>query len=157
MLNIAIDFAIGLVPFAGDVADAMFRCNTKNAIVLEEHLREKGKKSLREAGKAVPSTDPSDPDTFEEVDSRGEAINQQPRRNNNMPSNVETLDGRSVPVSDGRTAQRSAAGPSGADTREPRQSGRFSSWLWSRLSLSLFPLILAVSGVLRYVAAPQTR
>ncbi|CAO3702809.1 unnamed protein product [Rhizopus stolonifer] len=39
MVNIAIDFAIGLVPLAGDLLDIMYKCNTKNANLLEEHLK----------------------------------------------------------------------------------------------------------------------
>ncbi|KAL9059982.1 MAG: hypothetical protein Q9162_000832 [Coniocarpon cinnabarinum] len=33
MINLAVDFLIGLVPILGDIADAAFRCNTKNAAV----------------------------------------------------------------------------------------------------------------------------
>ena len=29
--NVVVDFVVGLVPFIGDVADAAFRANTKNA------------------------------------------------------------------------------------------------------------------------------
>ena len=51
--NITIDFVLGLVPFLGDVADAVFRANTKNAALLEEMLMkrvraaEKGEKTER--------------------------------------------------------------------------------------------------------------
>lgn len=48
MINVIIDFIIGLVPFIGDVADAVYKCNTRNAVILEKHLREKGAKSLKE-------------------------------------------------------------------------------------------------------------
>src|ERR1700736_3304272 len=37
--NIILDFGIGLVPFLGDIADALFRANTRNAVVLEKYLR----------------------------------------------------------------------------------------------------------------------
>lgn len=43
LLNIAIDFAVGLVPFIGDLADAAFKCNTKNLRILEVHLDKKYK------------------------------------------------------------------------------------------------------------------
>lgn len=36
--NIMLDFGLGLVPFLGDVADAVFRANTRNAWILEEYL-----------------------------------------------------------------------------------------------------------------------
>jgi len=42
--NIALDFGIGLVPVIGDIADAWFKCNTRNNILLERYLREKGQK-----------------------------------------------------------------------------------------------------------------
>lgn len=47
LINIFLDFVVGLVPFLGDVADALFRCNTKNAILLEKHLYEKGQRMVR--------------------------------------------------------------------------------------------------------------
>ncbi|KAH6680786.1 PH domain-containing protein [Halenospora varia] len=65
MFNIIVDFGIGLIPFLGDIADALFRANTKNAVVLEKFLREKGKKNIRQSGLRPPSTDPTDPDEFD--------------------------------------------------------------------------------------------
>lgn len=38
MFNIMLDFGIGLVPFLGDVADAWFKANTRNAWLLEDYL-----------------------------------------------------------------------------------------------------------------------
>ncbi|KAF2216468.1 hypothetical protein CERZMDRAFT_33580 [Cercospora zeae-maydis SCOH1-5] len=43
LINIAIDFLVGLIPFIGDLADAAFKCNTKNLRLLEEHLDSKHK------------------------------------------------------------------------------------------------------------------
>jgi len=65
-LNIVIDFGVGLVPFFGDLADALFRANTKNAIILEQHLREKGAKALKAQGRPAPAIDPSDPDQYDQ-------------------------------------------------------------------------------------------
>jgi|SRR5277367_2831333 len=42
--NMAFDFGIGLIPVVGDIADAWFKCNTRNNILLERFLREKGAK-----------------------------------------------------------------------------------------------------------------
>ena len=42
MANILLDFAIGLVPVLGDVADALFKANTRNVGLLYTHLRERG-------------------------------------------------------------------------------------------------------------------
>ncbi|KAF4636786.1 hypothetical protein G7Y89_g1286 [Cudoniella acicularis] len=64
MFNIIFDFGIGLVPFLGDLADAMFRANTRNAVVLEKYLRQKGARTLEEHGHRRGS-DPSDPDGFD--------------------------------------------------------------------------------------------
>lgn len=65
--NIAFDFVIGLVPFIGDLADAVFRANTRNAALLEAHLREVGKNNLRKSGQPLPAVDPSDPDEFDRI------------------------------------------------------------------------------------------
>lgn len=43
LINVAIDFVIGLVPFLGDVADGYFKANTKNVRVLENYLDKKYK------------------------------------------------------------------------------------------------------------------
>jgi hypothetical protein len=62
--NIALDFIIGLVPFLGDIADALYRCNTKNAILLEETLRKRG--ARRSAAQGIQVThDPSLPEHFD--------------------------------------------------------------------------------------------
>jgi hypothetical protein len=39
--NIVIDFAIGFVPILGDLADAFYRANTRNAWLLDAYLTEK--------------------------------------------------------------------------------------------------------------------
>lgn len=49
MINIILDFLVGLVPFLGDLADAAFKCNTKNVALLERHLDKKYRPSA-EAG-----------------------------------------------------------------------------------------------------------
>lgn len=41
LFNIVLDFAIGLVPFLGDVADAWFKANTRNVWLLEDYLLKK--------------------------------------------------------------------------------------------------------------------
>lgn len=45
LLNILLDFGVGLVPFLGDMADAWFKCNTRNLRLLEVHLDKKYKPS----------------------------------------------------------------------------------------------------------------
>jgi len=65
MFNICLDFGIGLIPFLGDIADAVFRANTRNAVVLEKFLRAKGAKALKNQGIATPPNDPTDPDEYD--------------------------------------------------------------------------------------------
>jgi hypothetical protein len=44
---------------------AVFRANTKNAAVLEKHLRIKGEARIKAQGAALPTVDPSDPDELD--------------------------------------------------------------------------------------------
>ena len=45
LFNMLLDFLVGLVPFVGDLADAAFKCNTRNVKLLEKHLDKKYKPS----------------------------------------------------------------------------------------------------------------
>ena len=69
MTNIIIDFFIGLIPFAGDLADALYKCNTRNAVLLEKYLRERG--AAQFAGQGAPAGEAIDMSLGEEFD-RGE-------------------------------------------------------------------------------------
>ena len=85
MFNIILDFGIGLVPFIGDLADAVFRCNTRNAVALESYLREKAAKERRNQG--LPHTvDPSLPEEFDRYDEGGADSPQEYQRNPTMSS-----------------------------------------------------------------------
>ncbi|KAI1151408.1 hypothetical protein F4825DRAFT_358422 [Nemania diffusa] len=64
-----IDLVIGLIPFVGDIGDALVLANTRNATALEKYLREKGRKNLRSSGQPIPATDPSDPVEFDRLHS----------------------------------------------------------------------------------------
>ncbi|KAI3337495.1 hypothetical protein HD806DRAFT_42055 [Xylariaceae sp. AK1471] len=64
---LVVDLIIGLIPFIGDVADALVLANTRNAAALETHLRGKGKKNLRSSGQPLPASDPSDPAEFDRL------------------------------------------------------------------------------------------
>lgn len=66
-MNIIVDFVIGLIPFIGDLADAAYKCNTKNVILLEDELRERGMKRIRQSGQVYPA-DPSLADEFDYQD-----------------------------------------------------------------------------------------
>lgn len=39
--HVIIDLLLGLIPFVGDILDSLYRCNTKNVMLLEQHLRTK--------------------------------------------------------------------------------------------------------------------
>lgn len=86
MFNILTDFVIGLVPFAGDLVDAAYKCNTRNAALLEAHLREEGRKNLKKSGLPVPAIDPSDADEFDRLQTQDppEYISNPPSRNASM-------------------------------------------------------------------------
>ncbi|KAI0433990.1 hypothetical protein F5Y09DRAFT_297447 [Xylaria sp. FL1042] len=64
-----VDLIIGLIPFVGDIADALVLANTRNAAALEAYLRKKGKKNLRASGQPIPASDPSDPAEFDRLHS----------------------------------------------------------------------------------------
>ncbi|EHK99508.1 PH-containing protein [Glarea lozoyensis ATCC 20868] len=66
MFNLALDFAVGLVPFIGDLADMLFRCNTKNAILLEDFLRKKGAKAMKAQGRTA-QRDSTLPEEFDRM------------------------------------------------------------------------------------------
>lgn len=72
LINVIFDFIIGLVPFVGDIADAMYKCNSRNAVLLEKHLREKGAKTLSKQKKPQdPGVDMSLPDEFDRYEEHG--------------------------------------------------------------------------------------
>jgi len=48
-MNILINFTVGLVWGIGDIADAIYKCNTRNVILLEKELRKRGAQRLTSA------------------------------------------------------------------------------------------------------------
>lgn len=58
VFNVIIDFVIGLIPFLGDLLDIAFKANTRNAIVLEDYLRQRGAANIAAQG-LPPQQDPS--------------------------------------------------------------------------------------------------
>lgn len=140
MFNIIIDFVIGLVPFFGDIADAAFRANTRNAMVLEEHLRRKGKKNLEQSGQLMPAVDPSSPEEFDRSESNNSPENGphsstqqpsarpgQPRSQHPMPSEPEVAEVRGGGWRNKTRANDIEMGRvdnSGSDGRKTNKSGR---------------------------------
>lgn len=128
MINIIMDFVIGIIPFVGDVADAAFRANTRNAIVLEEYLREKGKKNLKQGGKPIPATDPSDPEVFDRWEDgtppqyRSQPPSRQPSTRSQQPMPTEPTPAE---VRGGSRWGRNKARPNDVEMGEvSRDSGR---------------------------------
>ena len=142
IFNIGLDFAVGLVPLLGDLADAVFRANTRNAVILERYLREKGKRNLRASGAPLPAADPSDPAEYDrmEGDSSG-IVSSQPasgdERIMTLPTSAKVEDKRigrasSVPrnqlrdMEEGKAPQHSGSGSKKKATASSRngQSSR---------------------------------
>lgn len=46
LLNVGIDGAVGLVPVLGDIVDAFYKCNTRNAARLEKIFQKQGQQRL---------------------------------------------------------------------------------------------------------------
>ena len=90
--NIILDFLVGLVPFLGDIADALYRCNTRNVVLLEQHLREKGAKASQLRPDAQTRVDPSLPEEFDR--SSDEEIGDPPRYDSlqHGPSRARTVE-----------------------------------------------------------------
>jgi hypothetical protein len=114
MVNIVVDFAIGLVPFVGDLVDAAFKANTKNAVVLESYLREKGVKNLKAQGR-VSTLDPTDPDTFDKLEE------QTTPPSSNLPSRQPSRrqDHGPVPTRDPVVEERQGGWFSKSKTKQP--------------------------------------
>lgn len=66
LFNLILDFFIGLVPFVGDLADALYKCNSRNAVLLENYLRKQHEKRTKNGQQALP--DPSLPEEFDKYD-----------------------------------------------------------------------------------------
>ncbi|KAG0229964.1 hypothetical protein B0O80DRAFT_430280 [Mortierella sp. GBAus27b] len=56
--NVAVDFSLGFIPVVGDIGDFLFKCNTKNAQLFEDHLNKRAayRESQREKAAAEAST-----------------------------------------------------------------------------------------------------
>ncbi|CUS09760.1 unnamed protein product [Tuber aestivum] len=114
MFNVVIDFVIGLVPFLGDIVDIGFKANTRNAIILENFLRQRGAENNRRQG-LPQQPDPSLSDNYDR-DEQQEVIAQQPGARH--PPNFQRggffggLFGGSARVDDVEAQRASASVPS---------------------------------------------
>jgi hypothetical protein len=67
LVNIAVDFLVGLIPFVGDLADAALKANSKNVRLLEERLDEVYKpKALKDQEENLPKAQRPAPATVYE-------------------------------------------------------------------------------------------
>ena len=94
LINILVDFLIGLVPILGDLIDAYFKCNTRNVMIVEVELLEKfGPKSDEEKLHSVLGEPIGEPnDDLDEKPSRQSMGITEPRR----PQHAHTGDNRGV-------------------------------------------------------------
>jgi hypothetical protein len=120
-LNMAIDFAIGLVPFLGDIADAIYKCNTKNVVLLERELRKRGAQRLTPAQRQN-TVDPSLEDEYD-YDGQGgvmvqEAQEAPPPR---YTSQKGRRDDERVARSGGNNDRDLESGRNGAPQKPPRR------------------------------------
>lgn len=47
LVNVLFDFVIGFIPIVGDLGDAIYKCNTRNSVLLEDYLRRRAKANLK--------------------------------------------------------------------------------------------------------------
>lgn len=97
MINLIIDFIVGLVPFLGDIVDGIFKANTRNAVILEKHLREKGareqpKQKKQQDARGVQDTGGVDMSLPDEFDRNEHGV-------------VDTNSGMEMPTKPGRAQQ----------------------------------------------------
>jgi hypothetical protein len=50
-INLAIDFIIGFMSFIGDFADVIYKYNTRNTVLLENKLRKRGGRRLKDVNR----------------------------------------------------------------------------------------------------------
>ena len=50
-MNLVLDFMVGLIPLLGDLADAAYKCNTKNYVLLEKEMKKRSDERQRQAGR----------------------------------------------------------------------------------------------------------
>jgi len=126
MINVIIDFVIGLIPFLGDIVDIGFKANTRNAIVLENFLRERGAENIRRQGLPQPP-DPSLGDNYDR-DEQQEVINQrlgaQPPSSHQRGGFLGGLFGGGAIADDVEAQRASVPVPSSSKQRSTRHGSR---------------------------------
>lgn len=111
IFNIAFDFALGLVPLLGDVADAFYRANTKNAALLYGHLKARGAARIAEDEK---SSRGATSKPGQQLSRPSGNLSEQPRREPPMQASALDSERRSKP-------QKPAAGAPVSETTTSQQ------------------------------------
>ncbi|KAK6333360.1 hypothetical protein TWF718_011174 [Orbilia javanica] len=128
LFNVALDFVIGLVPFVGDLIDAGYKCSTRNAVLLEKHLRKVGQERLKEQGITdVPDDSlPTGEDSGDDIDLEAQASSSRRDGNNDRRDrDRERERERSRDHRDRHDESRSdGRGPRRSDRREDRRDER---------------------------------
>jgi hypothetical protein len=95
IINMIIDFAVGLIPFVGDLADAAIKCNSKNVRLFEEHLDKTYKpKEQQDLDNALPAARRPRPATVYEDFSDDELPPAYDSRNDNVQRPSRAHSGR---------------------------------------------------------------
>lgn len=53
ILNIAIDFLLGIIPIVGSFVEVVYKANSRNALILEKYLENKSLKKIGESRKKL--------------------------------------------------------------------------------------------------------
>lgn len=99
LLNIIVDFLLGLVPIVGDFVEVMYKANSRNALVLEKHLKEKGRINIERKRLGISyETDGSDVSGYptQMKDLSDESIQLSPLKHHSIdrdPATGSSLDG----------------------------------------------------------------
>lgn len=125
-MNAIIDFVIGFVPFIGDIADAVYKCNTRNAVLLEKELRKRGQARLK--GQQTSAIDPSLPEVYDREEEEANHRNGGPPPNYDsaptQPSRSQPRDGSGRGWFGGRSGGPDVEMGEGPSPQPPRQKSQ---------------------------------
>lgn len=89
--NMSFDFGIGLIPILGDLINIAYKGNTRNCLILENYLRKRGEKRMKEQGMTTHNPQPAQgPGSTAAVVGGAEPKNGPPTRVGNSNKNEAT-------------------------------------------------------------------
>jgi len=102
VINMIIDFLVGLIPFIGDLADAAIKCNSKNVRVFEEHLDKvyKPRELIEEENRLPKERRPRPATIYEDFSDEEERINTFNDQHDNVRQPTRAYSGRRDRVPD---------------------------------------------------------